>query len=224
MSHVELDELITFSVDKKIHLISDEIFYGTVFENLSFISIIEAVINRNLEKTDLWSRVHIVYSLSKDFGIPGFRVGMIYSNNERVVSTATKMSSYGLISSQTQYLLSKLLSGKEFRENYLKENRKRVKERREMMVVGLAQAGISCLKGNAGLFCWVDPRNLLSSNMLTAEMERWKKILHEAGLNISPGASCHCTEPGWFKICFANMFEETLKVSMERMKAFLRKK
>ena len=54
------------------------------------------------------------------------------------------------------------------------------------MVVGLGQAGISCLKGNAGLFCWVDPRNLLSSNMFTAEMERWKKILHEAGLNISP--------------------------------------
>ena len=90
--------------------------------------------------------------------------------------------------------------------------------------MGLGQAGISCLKGNAGLFCWVDPRNLLSSNMFTAEMERWKKILHEAGLNISPGASCHCIEPGWFKICFANMSEETLKVSMERMKAFLRKK
>ena len=75
MSHVELDELITFVVAKKIHLISDEIFFGIVFENPSFISIIEAVINRKLEKkTDLCSRVHIVYSLSKisaflDFGL-----------------------------------------------------------------------------------------------------------------------------------------------------------
>ena len=191
MSHVKLDELITFAVAKKIHLISDEIFSCTVFENPSFISIIEAIINRKLEKIDLWSRVHIVYSLSKDFGIPGFRVGMIYSNNERVVSIATKMSSYGLISSQTKYLLSKLLSGKEFRENYLKENRKRVKERREMMVVGLGQAEISCLKGNTGLFYWVDLRNLLSSNAFTAEMELWKKILHETRLNISPRASYH---------------------------------
>ena len=74
MSHVELDELITFAVAKKIHLISDEIFSCTMFENPSFISIIEAVINRKLEKIDLWSRVHIVYSLSKDFGILGFRV------------------------------------------------------------------------------------------------------------------------------------------------------
>ena len=107
MSHVELDELITFVVAKKIHLISDEIFYGTVFENSSFISIIEAVINRKheKEKTDLWSRVHIVYSLSKDFSIPGFRVGMIYFINERVVSTATKMSSYDLISSKKNMLL-----------------------------------------------------------------------------------------------------------------------
>ena len=41
---------------------------GTVFENPSFLSIIEAVMNRKLEKTKLWSRVHIVYSLSKDLG------------------------------------------------------------------------------------------------------------------------------------------------------------
>ena len=74
MSHVELNELITFAVAKKIHLISDGIFSCTVFENPSFISIIEAVINRKLEKTDLWSRVHIVYSLLRisaflDFGL-----------------------------------------------------------------------------------------------------------------------------------------------------------
>ena len=47
------NELITFAVAKKIHLISDEIFSGTMFENPSFISIIEAVMNRKLEKTNL---------------------------------------------------------------------------------------------------------------------------------------------------------------------------
>ena len=223
MSHDELEELITFAIAKKIHIISDEIYSGTVFDHPSFISIMEALLDRKLEETELWNRVHVVYSLSKDLGVPGFRVGMIYSNNEALVSAATKMSSFGLISSQTQYLLSKLLSDKKFTRNYMKENRKRLKARREMLVTALREAGIECLKSNAGLFCWVDMRNLLSSNTFDAEVELWKKILREAGLNVSPGASCHCSEPGWFRICFANMSEETLNVSMQRMKAFVEK-
>ena len=219
MGRDELNDLIDFAVAKKIHIISDEIYSGTVFDHPSFISIMEALMDRKLQDTDLWSRVHIVYSLSKDLGLPGFRVGMIYSNNETVVSAATKMSSFGLISSQTQYLLSKILSDKKFTRNYLKENRKRLKTRREMIVAALRNAGIGCLKSNAGLFCWVDMRHLLSSNTFDAEMELWKRILREAGLNISPGASCHCSEPGWFRMCFANMSEDTLNLSMQRIKA-----
>nr|QSI83916.1 1-aminocyclopropane-1-carboxylic acid synthase 6 [Vitis pseudoreticulata] len=223
MGRDELNDLIDFAVAKKIHIISDEIYSGTVFDHPSFISIMEALMDRKLQDTDLWSRVHIVYSLSKDLGLPGFRVGMIYFNNETVVSAATKMSSFGLISSQTQYLLSKILSDKKFTRNYLKENRKRLKTRREMIVAALRNAGIGCLKSNAGLFCWVDMRHLLSSNTFDAEMELWKKILREAGLNISPGASCHCSEPGWFRICFANMSEDTLNLSMQRIKALAEK-
>jgi 1-aminocyclopropane-1-carboxylate synthase len=39
--------------------------------------------------------------LSKDLGLPGFRVCAIHSFNVGVVSAATKMSSFGLVSSQT---------------------------------------------------------------------------------------------------------------------------
>ncbi|CAK9157942.1 unnamed protein product [Ilex paraguariensis] len=221
MTRLELNHLITFAMDKNLHIVSDEIYSGTVFGSSSFISIIEAARERNLENTDIWSRIHIVYSLSKDLGLPGFRVGMIYSDNETVTSAATKMSSFGLVSSQTQYLLSNLLGDKKFMKSYMKENRKRLKKRHEMLVSGLGNMGIRCLKSNAGLFCWVDMRHLLSSNTFEAEMELWKKILSEASLNISPGSSCHCTEPGWFRVCFANMKKETLKLSIQRMKTFV---
>lgn len=156
----------------------------------------------------------------QDLGVPGFRVGMVYSNNEMVVSAATKMSSFGLVSSQTQYLLAHLLSDENFTLKYLEETQRRLKQRREVLVSGLRNAGVRCLKGNAGLFCWVDMRNLLSSSTFEAEKELWKKILYQVGLNISPGSSCHCSEPGWFRVCFANMSEDTLRVAMRRMKAF----
>ncbi|KAK1423443.1 hypothetical protein QVD17_18746 [Tagetes erecta] len=217
----ELDLLVNFISSKNIHLISDEIYSGTVFRSPSFISIMEVLKNKNLMNSEISKRVHIVYSLSKDLGLPGFRIGAIYSNDARVVSAATKMSSFGLVSSQTQYLLSEILSDYNFTKSYLSENRQRLKERHEKLVKGLKTSGITCLDSNSGLFCWVDMRHLLSSNTFEGEMELWKKIVYEVGLNISPGSSCHCSEPGWFRVCFANMSEQTLDVAMQRIRSFV---
>ncbi|KAI7742987.1 hypothetical protein M8C21_029791 [Ambrosia artemisiifolia] len=217
----ELDILVNFISTKNIHLISDEIYSGTVFSSPNFTSIIEVLKNRNLINTEVSKRVHIICSLSKDLGLPGFRIGAIYSENEEVISAATKMSSFGLISSQTQYLLSEMLSDKKFTKSYLSENRRRLKNRQETLIKGLQKAGIRCLKGNAGLFCWVDMRHLLSAKTFQAEMELWKKIVYDVRLNISPGSSCHCSEPGWFRVCFANMAEKTLVFAMQRVKSFV---
>ncbi|TQD80116.1 hypothetical protein C1H46_034323 [Malus baccata] len=221
MTRLELNHLIDFAIEKEIHIISDEIYSGTVFNSPSFVSIAETLTERNLEDAEVWNRCHIVYSLSKDLGLPGFRVGMIYSNNQAIVSAATKMSSFGLVSAQTQYTLSQMLKDKKFTANYMEENQKRLKRRKEMLVCGLKGAGIRCLESNAGLFCWVDMRHLLESNTFEAEKKLWKKVVCEFGLNISPGSSCHCSEPGWFRMCFANMSEETLMVAMQRIKALV---
>ncbi|KAJ8505941.1 hypothetical protein OPV22_006827 [Ensete ventricosum] len=217
MTRYELDTLIDFVVAKDIHLISDEIYSGTSFDAPGFVSVMEAIEDRQ----HVSDRIHVVYSLSKDLGLPGFRVGAIYSNNEAVVAAATKMSSFGLVSSQTQYLLSVLLSDKEFTRNYIVENQKRIKERHDRLVQGLRRSGISCLQSNAGLFCWVDMRHLLNSNTFEGEMELWKKIVYQVGLNISPGSSCHSDEPGWFRVCFANMSAATLDLSMQRLQDFV---
>ena len=222
MSRSELNLLVDFIKEKNdIHLISDEIYSGTVFSSPGFVSVIEILKERNDVTDGDWNRVHVVYSLSKDLGLPGFRVGAIYSENDTVVAAATKMSSFGLVSSQTQYLLSAMLGDKKFTRNYIAENKKRLKRQQKMLVSGLLKTGIPCLDSNAGLFCWVDMRQLLYSNTFEAEMELWKKIVYQVGLNISPGSSCHCTEPGWFRVCFANMSEETLALAMKRLKNFV---
>ncbi|XP_047311973.1 1-aminocyclopropane-1-carboxylate synthase 3-like [Impatiens glandulifera] len=221
ISKEELNLLVDFIDKKQIDLISDEIYSATVFNSPEFTSIMEILEERKLRDTQLWNRVHIVYSLSKDLGLPGFRVGAIYSNNPTVVGTATKMSSFGLVSSQTQHLLGEMLSDKIFTQNYLSENQKRLKKRQEQLVSGLKNAGIHCLKGNAGLFTWVDMSHLLKNKTFEAEMDLWKKIVYQVGLNISPGSSCHCSEPGWFRVCFANMSEATLDLAMVRLKDFV---
>ncbi|XP_023003339.1 1-aminocyclopropane-1-carboxylate synthase 7-like [Cucurbita maxima] len=214
-----IEEVLDFVTDKNIHLISDEIYSGSVFSSAEFTSVAGVLESRGNKNAD---RVHIVYGLSKDLGLPGFRVGTIYSYNDRVVTTARRMSSFTLISSQTQRFLAAMLSNQKFIDKYIEMNRDRLRKRYEMIIEGLRMAGIECLKGNAGLFCWMNLRPLLKKNPTReGEIELWKCILKEAKLNISPGSSCHCSEPGWFRVCFANMSEETLQIALKRILSFM---
>lgn len=216
-----LEELLDFVMRKNIHLVSDEIYSGSAFFSNEFVSIAEVLESRDYKDSE---RVHIVYSLSKDLGLPGFRVGTIYSYNDKVVTTARRMSSFTLISSQTQQLLGSMLSDKEFTEKYIKINRERLRKRYEMIIDGLKKAGIECLKGNAGLFCWMNLSPCLDKPTRESELDLWNSILHEVRLNISPGSSCHCSEPGWFRVCFANMSEQTLHVALSRIHDFMERR
>ncbi|OEL19241.1 1-aminocyclopropane-1-carboxylate synthase 1 [Dichanthelium oligosanthes] len=216
----DLELLLDFVAAKGIHLVSDEIYSGTAFAEPGFVSVLEVLAARGNTSDGLSESVHVVYSLSKDLGLPGFRVGAIYSSNPAVVSAATKMSSFGLVSSQTQHLLASLLDDKDFTRRYIAENTRRIRERREQLAEGLRAIGIECLESNAGLFCWVRMRSLMRSQSFEGEMELWKKVVFEVGLNISPGSSCHCREPGWFRVCFANMSTKTLDVALQRLADF----
>ncbi|KAI4376554.1 hypothetical protein MLD38_014302 [Melastoma candidum] len=213
-----LEMILDFVTEKNIHLVSDEIYSGSAFSSEEFVSIAEVLQARGYQGSE---RVHIVYSLSKDLGLPGFRVGTIYSYNDKVVTTARRMSSFTLISSQTQHLLASMLSDREFTRKYIATNRERLRKRHGKMIDGLRKAGIECLMGNAGLFCWMNLSPLLEEPTTKGELRLWRVLLKEVKLNISPGCSCHCSEPGWFRVCFANMSEETLEVALNRIHSFM---
>ncbi|KAL1547725.1 1-aminocyclopropane-1-carboxylate synthase 7 [Salvia divinorum] len=213
-----LEHVLDFVARKNIHLVSDEIYSGSAFADHEFVSIAEVLEARGYQDSE---RCHIVYSLSKDLGLSGFRVGTIYSYNDDVVTTARRMSSFTLISSQTQQLLATMLSDEEFMVGYIETNRERLRRRYRMIVTELGRAGIECFKGNAGLFCWVNLSPLLKEETVEEEVALWECILREVRINISPGVMFHCTEPGWFRVCFANLSEQTLQVALARIHDFV---
>ncbi|KAH9287599.1 hypothetical protein KI387_031716, partial [Taxus chinensis] len=178
MDSQTLRELVCFTREKKIHLICDEIYAGSVFSGPRFVSVAEIV-----AKEENVEHVHIIYSLSKDMGLPGFRVGVIYSYNDAVVTAARRMSSFSMVSSQTQHMLGGMLRDRAFVRKYIEENKRRLGERQREFVSGLREAGIEVLAGsNAGLFCWVDLRHLLHSQK--TELRLWNSIVKEIGLNV----------------------------------------
>lgn len=126
-----MKSIVSFINENNIHLISEEVYAATVFRSpSSYVSVAEVIqdmeeCNNNIN-LDL---IHITYSLSKDMGFPGFRVGIVYSFNDGVVSCGRKMSSFGLVSSQTQHMLASMLSDDKFVDNFLKENSRRLAKR-----------------------------------------------------------------------------------------------
>uniref|UniRef100_A0A0D9WDN6 Aminotransferase class I/classII large domain-containing protein n=1 Tax=Leersia perrieri TaxID=77586 RepID=A0A0D9WDN6_9ORYZ len=218
-----LADAIEFVARNDLHLISDEIYSGSVFAAPDLVSVAELA----TAAAEHEQRVHVVYSLSKDMGLPGFRVGVVYSLNDAVVSAARRMSSFTLVSSQTQRTLAAMLADEAFAAAYVRSNRERLRDRHAHVVAALRRrAGVECLRGgNAGLFVWVDMRWLLVGDgeaaTVEGELRLWRRVVEEARVNISPGSSCHCDEPGWFRVCFANMSMETLDVALERLSCFV---
>lgn len=215
----DLKDLVNFINQRQIHLVCDEIYSATVFSKPDFVSVAEIIEEMEFVNRDL---IHIVYSLSKDMGLPGFRVGIVYSYNDVVVSCGRKMSSFGLVSSQTQLFLAELLSDHSFIDKFLAESARRLGARHQIFTKGLEEMGINCLKSNAGLFFWMDLRSLLKESSFEAEMVLWRVIINDVKLNVSPGSSFHCSEPGWFRVCFANMDEETVQVALKRIRKFVK--
>ncbi|KAL0305214.1 UNVERIFIED_CONTAM: 1-aminocyclopropane-1-carboxylate synthase 2 [Sesamum calycinum] len=211
-----LRTLVTFINDKQIHFLCDEVYAATVFRSPEFVSVSEIIeeveCNRNL--------IHLLYGLAKDLGLSGFRVGIVYSYNDTVMNLCRKMSMVCLVSSQTQYFIARMLSDEEFIDEFLSESAARLGRRHNTFIKGLEKAGIKCLESNGAVYCWMDLRQLLQEPTFEAETSLWKTIINVYKLNVLPGSTFHCKEPGWFRISFASMDDETLRVALERIQIF----
>ncbi|KAL6606570.1 hypothetical protein ACP70R_042223 [Stipagrostis hirtigluma subsp. patula] len=215
MPRETLHDLLEFVAAKNIHLISDEIFAGSTYGSDKFVSVAEVV--NELEDFDK-GRVHIIYGLSKDLSLAGFRVGVIYSYNENVVAAAAKIARFSSVSTPTQRLLVSMLSDQKFISDYLRINRERLRKMYHLFVDALRQVGIECFKSSGGFYCWADMSRYIRSYSEKGERKLWDRLLEEAKVNVTPGSSCHCIEPGWFRCCFTTLSENDIPVLVERLR------
>ncbi|KAL9676372.1 hypothetical protein QQ045_004586 [Rhodiola kirilowii] len=209
-----LNSLLGFAKEKNIHIISDEIYAGSVYGDDEFVSMAEIAGSNHTDK----QRIHIIYGVSKDLSLPGFRIGVVHSFNETVLTTAKRLARFTTVSSPTQRIMLAMLSDSSFIKEYMKTNNERLKKMHHLVVSGLTELGIECAKSVAGFYCWVNMRQLMGSYNENGELALWDKLLNVAKINITPGSSCHCIEPGWFRLCFANMDEDDIPVIMDRIK------
>ncbi|KAE9617214.1 hypothetical protein Lal_00034440 [Lupinus albus] len=214
MTQDMLYSLLDFAEEKNIHIIADEVFAGSTYGSEKFVSIAEIIDSEYIDK----SRVHIIYGLSKDLSLAGFRVGVIYSYNNSVLAAAKKLSRFSSISTPTQRLVTSMLSDKRFIQEYFQTNQNRIREAHDAFVEGLSELGIKCAESSAGMYCWADMSGLIRPYSEKGELELWEKFMSDAKINITPGSACHCIEPGWFRICFTTITLEDIPLVIERIR------
>ncbi|HEU4948173.1 MAG TPA: aminotransferase class I/II-fold pyridoxal phosphate-dependent enzyme, partial [Kribbella sp.] len=180
-----------------LQLIVDEIYAGSVYDG-SFVSaarLVPSVVPPE--------RLHLVWGFGKDFGLSGYKAGVLHTRDPQVLAAARHLAMFGPVSSDTQVLLRDLLADREWTDRFLAAGAARLGAAYECTVKAVEQQGISVLPAAAGLFVWMDLRASLAEPTFDAEHALWQRIFTEAKVNISPGGVFHCAEPGWFRLCFA---------------------
>jgi alanine-synthesizing transaminase len=121
-------------------------------------------------------------SLSKTYSMPGWRIGFA-AGNRRLVAALTRIKSYLDYGAFTpiQVAATAALNGP---QDCVEEVRKLYRERRDVLIEGLAKAGWAIPSPSATMFCWAPlPPGFEGMGSLAFS----KRLLEEADVAVSPG-------------------------------------
>ncbi|HVL48959.1 MAG TPA: aminotransferase class I/II-fold pyridoxal phosphate-dependent enzyme [Candidatus Thermoplasmatota archaeon] len=189
--------LIDLVARREIHLVVDEIYANSVYGGDPFASAL-ALAHREP------GRVHLVYGLAKDFGLSGLKVGVLHTRNPQVRAAMREHAYLAPVSTDTQALVARLLADDAWTTRLVETSRERLRKAYETTTDALAAHGIPFLPATAGLFVWIDLRGALAAPTLEAEKTLWRALFERGRVNVSPGHVFHESEPGWFRLCFAD--------------------
>ncbi|KAD5508312.1 hypothetical protein R6Q59_031125 [Mikania micrantha] len=213
-----LYDLLDFATEKNLHVIANEALTGATDDKIQeFVSLAEIIDSEEYDR----KRVHIIYGLSKDISLPGFRVGVVYSFNHAVLEASKKLMRFSSVSSLSQRLLVSMFNDSRFVGEFIKINRELVERMSDLFMDGLKNLGIKCMKSSRGSYCWADMSGFIRPYSEKGELELWEKLLNVAKVNVTPGSCCHCIEPGWFRFCFTSLNENQIPLVMERIRTVL---
>ncbi|KAM4027120.1 1-aminocyclopropane-1-carboxylate synthase-like protein 1 isoform 2-T5 [Anomaloglossus baeobatrachus] len=203
-----LKECLEFASRYSLHVIVDEIYMLSVMD-VDFTSVL------SFQDLPDPKRTHFIWGLSKDFGMSGLRVGMLYTENEHVVNSVTRLGTFHQCSGITQYMVYQLLRDRDWLDNvFFPTNKERLRESQATVVTALEELRIPVLHRSTGMYVWADFRKTFE-----AEMDLWKRFIAEK-LVISPGKAFECGEPGWFRLT-TSIPEDLLQVVLERLRKAL---
>jgi aspartate/methionine/tyrosine aminotransferase len=203
-------DVASLALENQLHLVLDEIYAESLMPGMKHFSGLRL-------DSDL---VHVVYGFAKDFGLSGYKVGILHSCNQDVIKAVQDGTYFYAVSVQTQRTLANLLASPEL-DHFLEQVRRSLQEAFNQTAEVFREHSIPFLPVEGGIVMWLDLRRFLSTKTFEGERELYDHVFEECRVNISPGHAFHCLEPGWFRLCFT-IPESHRAEGLRRLTAYLR--
>lgn len=166
---------------------------------------------------DLGNDVHHIWALSKDFGSSGFRIGTLYTQNTRLLSSVANLNIFSCVSHPMQMVVSEILLDDNFVYPFLHHSRVKIRYSYELCTRRLDEMVIPYVPAKAGIFVYADFSSLLPEQTPEGEARFASLLLDAARIIMTPGSAQHDLKAGMFRICYCFVTPEVLEIAMGRL-------
>ncbi|MFM7329484.1 MAG: aminotransferase class I/II-fold pyridoxal phosphate-dependent enzyme, partial [Bacteroidota bacterium] len=227
-SREQLSVYADWCIAHNIHLVVNEIYGLSLLdtshpdlkadypEHQAFYSFANTIKEKNSEYLHWW------YSLSKDFGVSGFRVGIMYSLNATLRKAFNNLNAPAMVSNYAQWTFEKVLADHDFVASYIKANQRALTENYVLAVTRLRSLKIPYSPARGSLFVWLDFSEFMPENSAAAEHAIWMDLFKQTGVLLTPGDGFGHARRGQFRLVYSYVNKEELGVVMGRMEEFIR--
>nr|QSQ85918.1 aminotransferase [Preussia typharum] len=214
ISNVEvIDALLQYSEQADLHFISDEIYALSTFGTLetakdaygetshSASTEFVSVLQRDLMALGVQAwRVHQIYSISKDFGSSGLRLGCLVTQDNKELRMSQAILNNAKISNVASVMVTPLLNDIPKLESLVYTNKRRLRKAAQTAVLFAEFHSLDYFVPASGLYIWVR----LSSRCSTWDYEEdLVRRCASKGVLVGSGADYAEARPGWFRVGFA---------------------
>lgn len=225
-----LREITEWCLKRGVHLVVNEIYA------LSRIDTGHPELERDYVDVEPWvsfgqlmgeyqsDLLHLWYALSKDLGISGFRVGVLYSLNDELMQAFENVNLTHSVSNHTQWLLQLLLSDHAFMGAYIEENARQLTEAYATVVRALRSLSVPYAPSRGSHFAWIDLSEFLDDDSEAGELRLWAELFRTSGVLFTPGVGFGHSKRGMFRVVFPCVAPLELKVAMGRLSDFVHAK
>lgn len=200
----QMQELAALAVENNLIVLTDEIYSELTYEGrLPSIASLPGMKERCI----------FLHGFSKAFAMTGFRIGFA-CGTEDIIGTMMKIHQYSMMCASTV--------AQEAAEEALKNGRREMEkmreeymQRRNLMVKGLNEAGLKCLKPKGAFYAFPSIKNTgLTSNDFA------KKFLEQHKVAVIPGTAFGPCGEGYVRCCYAASVEN-IQEALRRMALFV---
>lgn len=209
MPRAELEALAKVIEEKKIMVISDEIYSELTYGGLHHVSFASL--------PGMWNYTLTINGFSKAFAMTGWRVGYICGPAE-IINVINKIHQYAILCAPRQGQVAALAALREGRENGYAEvlkMRDSYDRRRRLMVEGFRSMGLECFEPLGAFYVFPS----IAKTGLTSE-EFCERLLHEERVACVPGTAFGPSGEGHIRCSYATAVDK-LNLALEKMERFI---